>query len=76
MHGIVLLHDNACPHTAWQTQALLHEQFHWDIFEHPLYSLDLAPLEFFLFLKMKENLAGKRFTNDEDLRNAVGGHMV
>ena len=33
--GIVLLHDNARPHTARQAQALLREQFHWDIFEHP-----------------------------------------
>ena len=29
--GIVLLLDNARPHTAQQTQALLREQFHWDI---------------------------------------------
>ena len=30
--GIVLLHDDARPHTARQTQALLREKFHWDIF--------------------------------------------
>ena len=35
-------------HTAWQTQALLHEQFHLDILEHPPYSPDLAPSEFFV----------------------------
>ena len=70
-HGIPLLHDNACLHTAWHTQALLHEQFHWDIFEHPPYSLHLALSDFFLFSKMKEHLAGKCYANDEDPKNAV-----
>ena len=55
---------------------LLHEQFHLDIFELPPYDPDLAPSEFFLFPKMKENLAGKRFANDEDQKNAVGVHTV
>ena len=58
------------PHTAWQTQALLHEQFHWDIFKHSPYSPELAPSYFFLFPKMKEHLVGKCFTNDEDLKDA------
>ena len=62
-HGIVMLHDNARPHTARQTQALLREQFQWDI-EHPPYSPDLVPSDFFLFPKMKEHLAGKRFANE------------
>ena len=69
-HGIFLLHDNTRPHTARQTQALLREQFHWDIFEHPPYSTDLAPSDFFLFPKMKEHIAGKRFANDDDLKDA------
>ena len=64
------LHDNARPHTARQTQTLLLELFHWDIFEHPLYSPDLATLDLFLFPKMKEHLPGKCFANDEDLKNA------
>ena len=54
--GIVLLHDNARPHTARQTQALLREQFHWDIFEHPPYSSDLVQSDFFQFPKMKSTL--------------------
>ena len=66
--GIFLLRDNAHPHTAPQTQALLHEQFHWEILEHPPYIKELAPSDFFLFPKMKEHLAGKRFANDEDLK--------
>ena len=63
-----MLNDNAHPHTAQQRQALLREQFHWDIFEHPPYSPDLAPSDFFLFPKLKAHLAGKRFENDEDLK--------
>jgi hypothetical protein len=33
--GVVLLHDNARPHTAARAKALL-QQFNWEIFEHPL----------------------------------------
>ena len=62
--AMVLLHDNARPHTARQMQAFLREQFHWDIFVHPPYSPDLIPSDFFLFPKM-EYLARKRFANDE-----------
>jgi len=53
------------------TERLLHEAFHWDTFDHPPYSLHLAPSDFYLFSKMKDNLAGKRFTDDEDLQHAV-----
>ena len=42
-----------------------------DIFVHPPYSPDLAPSDFFLFPKIKKHLAGKRFANDEDLKDAV-----
>ena len=69
-HGIVLFYDNARLHTAQHTQALVCEQFHWDIFEHSPYSPDLAPSDCFLFPKMKEHLAGKRFAIDEDLKDA------
>ena len=71
-----MLHDNARPHTARLAQVLLREQFHWDIYEHPPYSPNLAPSDYFLFPKMKEHLAAKRFTSDDDLKNTVGGHMV
>ena len=56
--GTVLIHDNARPHTARQTQTLLHDDFHWDTFDHPPYSPELAPSDFYHFLKMKEHLAG------------------
>ncbi|GBL68652.1 Histone-lysine N-methyltransferase SETMAR [Araneus ventricosus] len=68
--GIVLLHDNARPHTAAATQELL-DQFGCEIFDHPPYSWDLAPSDFHLFLKLREFLGGKRFGGDEELENAV-----
>jgi histone-lysine N-methyltransferase SETMAR len=40
--GVVLLHENALPHTAARTRALL-EQFIWELFDHSPYSPDLAP---------------------------------
>ncbi|GBM70734.1 hypothetical protein AVEN_171467-1 [Araneus ventricosus] len=57
--AILLLHDNAHPHTAAATQLL--DQFGWEIFHHPPYSPDLAPSDFHLFLKLKEFQGGKRF---------------
>ncbi|GBN67283.1 hypothetical protein AVEN_150143-1 [Araneus ventricosus] len=35
------------------------------------YSPDLAPIDFHLFLKLKEFLRGKRFGSDEELGSAV-----
>ena len=56
--SIVILHDNARPHTAAATRDLLH-QFGWEIFDHPPHSLDLALGYFHLFMKLKELLGGK-----------------
>ena len=50
--GVVLLHDNAHPHTAARTQALL-QKFRWDLFDHSLYSPDLALSDFHLFSQME-----------------------
>ncbi|KFM64801.1 Histone-lysine N-methyltransferase SETMAR, partial [Stegodyphus mimosarum] len=68
--GIVLLHDNARPHTAGVTQSLI-RQFHWEQFDHPPYSPDLAPSDYHLFLHMKRELGGKCFGSDDDTKNAV-----
>ncbi|GBN16498.1 hypothetical protein AVEN_198901-1 [Araneus ventricosus] len=68
--GIVLLHDNARPYNDAATQELL-DRFGWEIFYYPPYSSDLAPSDFYLSLKLKVFLGGKRFESDEDLENAV-----
>ncbi|KAJ4449970.1 hypothetical protein ANN_01377 [Periplaneta americana] len=43
--GVVFLHDNARPHTARRTAAVLTE-FGWELFDQPPYSPDLAPSDF------------------------------
>jgi transposase len=47
--GVVLLHDNARPHsrTAARTQALL-EHFNWELFYYPVYSPDLGLNDYYL----------------------------
>ncbi|KAJ4433160.1 hypothetical protein ANN_15417, partial [Periplaneta americana] len=65
--GVVLLHDNARPHTTASTRELL-DQFGWEIFDHPPYSPDLAPSDFHLFTKLKDFLVGTRFGSDEELK--------
>jgi len=39
--------------------------------EPPRYSPDLAPSVYHLFLHLKKFLGGKRFDDDDDLKNAV-----
>ena len=38
------------------------------VLEHPAYSLDLAPSDFFLFPKIKEILKGRHFDDIDDVR--------
>jgi hypothetical protein len=50
--GVMLLHDNARPHTAAHTQALL-VHFNWELFDHSSYSPDPAPSDYRLLLTWK-----------------------
>jgi hypothetical protein len=64
-----MLHDNACPHTAAATQNLI-ATFGWEQFDHPLYSPDLAPRDFHVFLHLKSFLGGWRF-HDDKVKEAI-----
>jgi len=68
--GIILLHDNARPHTAAKTQEKI-QNFRWDLIDHPPYSPDLAPSDYFLFLHFKQWISGQRFESDEELQTAT-----
>jgi histone-lysine N-methyltransferase SETMAR len=51
--GVLLLHDNARPHTARLSQERI-AAFGWQLLEHPPYSPDLAPSDFHLFGPLKK----------------------
>ena len=68
--GVVMIHENACPHTAAATQNLF-TTFGWEQFDHPHFSPDLAPSDFHLFLHLKSFLAGRRFHDDNEVKEAV-----
>ncbi|GFU05368.1 histone-lysine N-methyltransferase SETMAR [Trichonephila clavipes] len=63
--GVRFHHDNARPHTANRTTALV-ERFGWEMVSHPPYSPDLAPSDFHLFPELKKNLGGTQFQTDEE----------
>lgn len=64
--GVVLLHDNARPHTENLTQNLI-TSFGWKQLVHPPYSLDLAPSDY----HMKTHLVGQRHTDDDEVKTTV-----
>lgn len=63
--GIRLLADNAPVHTA-QASVVAAHRLGYELLQHPPYSPDLAPSDFFLFPEMKKPLRGRRFDDRED----------
>ncbi len=66
----LLHHDNASSHTCVITLALIGES-NIDMLAHPPYSPDLAPCDFFLFPRLKNELQGHRHRTIADLQQAV-----
>ena len=64
----ILHHDNAPAHTALSVREFLSTK-QITVLEHPAYSLDLAPSDFFLFPKIKEILKGRHFDDIDDIRS-------
>ena len=63
----LLHHDNAPAHNAVPTQQFLSAN-KIPVIQHPPYTPDLAPCDFFLFPKMKFKLKGRRFDTIEDIK--------
>ena len=70
VHTIKLLHDNAPAHKSATVQEYLKETG-LDILDHPPYSPDLSPCDFWLFPRLKEMLAGHRFESRCCIGSAV-----
>jgi hypothetical protein len=48
----------------------------YELLEHPSYSPDLAPSDFFLFPKLKLFLAGQRFSSNQEANAAEEGYFA
>lgn len=63
---ILLLHDNARPHTAKSTRLKL-QSLGIEVLPHPPYSPDLAPTDYHLFRALANCLHDKKFDDRRDL---------
>ncbi|KAL4089251.1 hypothetical protein QTP88_024309 [Uroleucon formosanum] len=66
-NGWVLHQDNAPAHSAFSIQRFLTEK-KMSVLQHPPYSPDLAPCDFFLFPKIKSFLKGTHFQTVDDVK--------
>ena len=63
----ILFHqDNAPAHTAQKTITKITE-LKYELLQHPPYSPDLAPSDFWLFPHLKKFLRGKHFSSNEEV---------
>ena len=67
---LYLLHDNAPVHTSHRTQQAIAKSG-FVLMDHPPYSPDIAPSDFWLFNHLKKHLRGQRFDSKEELKENV-----
>lgn len=72
--GVLLLHDNAPVHKSRVAMAAL-QKLGFEILPHPPYSPDLAPSDYYLFPNLKKELRGKKFSSDEEVKDAVSAYF-
>lgn len=68
--GPRILIDNASIHTARETVALF-KKLGLKLVEHPPYSPDLAPSDYYLFINFKSWQRGQKYSSREDLETRV-----
>lgn len=64
---VFLHHDNASAHSPCIVVFKLN-QFRYELVSHFLYSLNLAPSDYFLFLILRKSLERKRFSSEDFLQ--------
>ncbi len=68
--SFIIHHDNASPHTAAPTVDFL-TAHNTQLLPHPLYSLDLAPADYFLFGRLKAGIRSHRHLSIQDMQTSV-----
>ena len=65
-----LLHDNAFSHKCEVVKSFFASE-KVKVLNHPLYSPDLSPCDFFLFPRLKKMLSGNKYTSRNSLGSAI-----
>jgi histone-lysine N-methyltransferase SETMAR len=73
-HGVLLLHDNAPVHKSKVAQVAIREAGFEEL-NHPPYSPDIAPSDFYLFSHFKRYMRGKFFEDDNELCKVVNDYF-
>lgn len=68
--GVIFHHDNAPPHRAEVAVSAI-KTAGFQLMQHPPYSPDLAPSDFYLFSCLKNHLRGTKFEDDDEVMCAV-----
>ena len=68
--GVHLLHDNAFSHKCDVVKSFLASE-KVTVLNHPPYSPDLSPCDFFLFPRLKKMLSGNKYTSRSSLGSTI-----
>ena len=68
--GVHLLHDNASSHKCEVVKSFLASE-KVKVLNHPPFSPDLSPCDFFLFPRLKKMLSGNKYTSRSSLGSAI-----
>ena len=68
--GVHLLHDNASSHKCEVVKSFLASE-KVKVLNHPSYSPDLSPCDFFLFPRLKKMLSRNKYTSRSSLGSAI-----
>ena len=68
--NVLLLHDNARPHTSIRTREKI-TSLEWTTLPPPPYSVDLAPSDYHGFGPILDGLRGKHYSSDEEVKYVV-----
>ncbi|XP_030588657.1 histone-lysine N-methyltransferase SETMAR-like [Archocentrus centrarchus] len=68
--GVLFHRDNAPAHKSVLAMAAVRD-CGFELIDHPPYSPDLAPSDYFLFRNMKKHLSGKQYRTDDEVLSAV-----
>ena len=74
LRGIKLQHDNASSHKTKQVTTYI-KDIGMKTQNHPLYSPDLSPCDFWLFSNLKNHLSDKEFTSRIEIGIAVHKYL-